>query len=114
MKPPVTVALLVAVPCAIASALAAPSDYPTAALAEYVVLCMTGKEPTREILERCACSVDVVASIMPYDKYVQAETALRMSQVPGENTAMFRDVPWIQDVVDELEGAQSQARTRCF
>jgi hypothetical protein len=38
---------------------------------------------TRPALEKCSCSIDVIASILPYDRYIAAETFLSLSQVPG-------------------------------
>ena len=59
------------------------ADYPTNARADYVFGCMAANGQTREALERCSCSLDIVASILPYDRYVQAETILRMRQGVG-------------------------------
>ena len=39
------------------------NDYPTSARADYVFGCMAVNGQSRESLERCSCSVDVVASI---------------------------------------------------
>jgi hypothetical protein len=94
--------------------MAAAPDYPTEALADYVFACMASNSTTPEFLRRCSCSIDVIASIIPYDKYSQAEAILRMSQVAGENTAMFRDVVWIKQVVADLRRAQAEAEIRCF
>src|SRR5207244_798711 len=58
---------------------AAPADYPTEALADYVFACMASNGQTQENLRRCSCSIDVIAAAFPYDKYVQAETILSMS-----------------------------------
>jgi hypothetical protein len=93
---------------------AAASDYPTEALADYVFACMASNGQTQEVLRRCSCSIDVIASIIPYDKYVEASTILSMQQVPGENTAVFRDVPWTQEMVADLRRAQVEAELRCF
>ena len=96
-------------------ALAAPvNDYPTAARADYVFGCMASNGQTQEILRRCSCSIDVIAALMPYDQYVQAETIIRMRDVPGEKTAMFRDAAWVKKVIDQLRRAQSEAEIRCF
>lgn len=93
---------------------AAPSDYPTEALADYVFACMASNGETREILQRCSCSIDVVASIIPYEKYVQAETILSMTLVAGERMGIFRDPTWTQEVVADLRQAQAEAEIRCF
>jgi len=93
---------------------AAPADYPTDALADYVFGCMASNGQTQDNLRRCSCSIDVVASIIPYDKYVQASTVLSLTQVPGENTGVFRDSPWTKAVVEDLKRAQVEAELRCF
>jgi len=89
-------------------------EYPTPALADYVFACMGSNGQTQEILERCSCSIDVIASIVPYERYVQAETILRMRQVSGEKSAIFRDGSEFKEIVDELRGAQAEAEIRCF
>lgn len=93
---------------------AAPVDYPTEALADYVFGCMASNGQTQESLRRCSCSIDVVASIIPYDKYVQASTVLSLTQVPGDNTGVFRDASWTKGVVEDLRRAQVEAELRCF
>ena len=95
-------------------ALAAPVDYPTDVLADYVFACMAANGQTQDSLRRCSCSIDVVASIIPYEEYVQASTVLSLVQTPGENTAVFRDAPWTKGVVEDLKRAQAEAEIRCF
>ena len=90
------------------------NDYPTAARADYVFACMASNGQTREILERCSCSIDVIASILPYDSYVQAETVLRMRQVSGEKSVVFKTGPQYKTIVDDLRNAQVEAEIRCF
>jgi hypothetical protein len=97
-----------------AAAARAASDYPTEALADYVFACMASNGQTQDMLRRCSCSIDVIATIIPYDKYVQAQTVLSMVQARGENAAVFRDVPWMQQEVADLKRAQAEAEVRCF
>jgi hypothetical protein len=110
----VTGACLLAVAASISASRAAPLDYPTEALADYVFGCMASNGQTQESLRRCSCSIDVVASIIPYDKYVQASTVLSLTQVPGENMSPFRDSLWTKGVVEDLRRAQVEAELRCF
>jgi hypothetical protein len=93
---------------------AAPVDYPTEALADYVFACMATNGQTQEVLQRCSCSIDVVASIVPYEKYVEASTVLSLTQRPGESVAVFRDSAWTKGVVEDLRRAQAEAEVRCF
>ena len=101
---------LLAVPASSAYA----NDYPTDARADYVFACMAGNGQTHDNLERCSCSIDSIAEAVPYEKYVQAETILRMRQVPGDKTGEFRDPPWIKQVIDDLRRAQTEAELKCF
>ncbi len=96
------------------SANAAPGDYPTAALADYVFGCMASNGQTREALERCSCSIDVISSILTYERYVEAETIMRMRQVGGEKTVIFRTGPRVKETVSDLRRAQAEAEIRCF
>ena len=56
----------------------ATGDYPTFARAEYVFACMKSNGDTREALQQCSCSIDVIASLIPYDAYVAGETVASM------------------------------------
>jgi hypothetical protein len=94
---------------------AAPADYPTEALADYVFACMATNGQTQEALRRCSCSIDAIAQTLSYEDYVQAETVLRLQQVPGgDRTVMYRTAPWAQAMIDKLRAAQVEAELRCF
>jgi hypothetical protein len=105
---------------AVAGAAAAPlgaaelNDYPTAARADYVFACMKTNGETRQALEQCSCSIDIIASLLPYDRYVSAETVLSLSQVPGRFGAMFRSPEQARSATNDLRRAQAEARVRCF
>jgi hypothetical protein len=90
------------------------NDYPTTARVDYVFGCMKANGETRDTLERCSCSIDVIASIIPYDRYVNAETALSVSQVPGNLGQQFRATEIARTAVDDLRRAQAEAEVRCF
>lgn len=90
------------------------NDYPTNARADYVFGCMAANGQSRDMLERCSCSVDVLASIMPYDRYVQAETILSMRQGVGQQLSLFRNAKMFDDIVADLRRAQAEAEIRCF
>ena len=90
------------------------NDFPTSARADYVFACMKTNGDTREALGNCSCSVDIIASIIPYEKYVAAESVLSLSQVPGRFGAMFRSPEQARAAVTELRRAQAEAEMRCF
>ena len=90
------------------------NDYPTVARADYVFGCMAANGQTREVLEKCACSIDVIASIIPYEAYVSGETVLRMRQGQGERMTIFRTSEGAKTAVADLRRAQAEAEIRCF
>ena len=90
------------------------NDYPTNARADYVLGCMQVNGETREALDKCSCSIDVIASILPYEHYVNAETFMRMGQVVGERGVIFRQSEPARKATDELRRAEAEAEVRCF
>ena len=90
------------------------NDYPTTVRVDYVFGCMKANGETRQSLEQCSCSVDVIASLLPYDRYVTAETVLSMVQVQGNLGGQFRTTEQAKTAVDELRRAQAEAEVRCF
>jgi hypothetical protein len=112
----VATAVLVAHCCAGAARAAEvpANDYPTAARADYVFGCMQVNGQTRDALERCSCSIDVIASLLPYEQYEEAETVMRVRQRGGKNASMFLTMPMLRAKVDELKRAQVEAELRCF
>jgi hypothetical protein len=90
------------------------NDYPTSARADYVFACMKVNGDTREALDRCSCSIDVIASLLPYDAYVAGETVASMDQARGQIGNMFRDAAIARDALAELRRAQAEAEVRCF
>jgi len=90
------------------------NDYPTAARADYVFACMVTNGQTREMLDKCACSIDEIAAILPYDQYLQAETVLSMRRVGGERMAIFKSASVTEHLVADLRRAQAEAEIVCF
>ena len=90
-------------------------DYPTAARADYVIGCMAANGNTREALLKCSCAIDTIASLMPYSRYEQAETALGLQAGGGVGgrVGLFRDPPQIKTVIEELRKAQAEANLQC-
>ncbi|MBA2397183.1 MAG: hypothetical protein H0V72_00460 [Bradyrhizobium sp.] len=90
------------------------NDYPTSARAEYVFGCLKANGESRQAIEQCSCSIDVIASLMPYARYVTAETVLSMSQVRGNLGGQFRTSEQATGALNELRRAQAEAEVRCF
>ena len=107
--------------CIVAGALAGPAravdaenDYPTDARVDYVFGCMAANGQTRESLEKCSCSLDALAAIVPYDKYVEASTILSMRQGIGQRATAFKSTKTFDDKVADLRRAQAEAEIRCY
>ena len=90
------------------------NDYPTDARVDYVFACMQTNGQTREALTRCSCSIDQIASILPYDDYVAAETVLMMRLGAGERAAIFGGTPAVREIAATLRRAQAEAEMLCF
>jgi hypothetical protein len=90
------------------------NDYPTSARSEYVFGCMKANGETRQSIDQCSCSIDIIASLLPYDRYVTAETVLSMSQVRGNLGTQFRSSEQAKGALDDLRRAQAEAEVRCF
>ena len=90
------------------------SDYPTSVRAEYVFACMKTNGDTREALDQCSCSIDVIASLLPYDAYVTAETVASLNQAGGQIGAEFRGATIARDALTRLRRAQAEGEVRCF
>ncbi|TYC53919.1 hypothetical protein FMN50_14180 [Rhodobacterales bacterium] len=90
------------------------NDYPTEARADYVFACMATNGRSADVLRRCSCSIDTIASIIPYDDYVEAETVLSLQQVGGERTSIFRTTALAKELVAAVRRAQAEADILCF
>jgi hypothetical protein len=90
------------------------NDYPTEARADFVYVCMKTNGETREALKRCSCSIDVIASLLPYQSYEEAETVASMDLSLGAVGMMFRNSPQAKAMSDDLRRAQAEAEIRCF
>jgi hypothetical protein len=90
------------------------SDYPTSVRADYVFACMKVNGDTRDSLQRCSCSIDVIATLLPYDKYVSGETVASMNESTGVIGRMFKATPLAEQQLKDLRNAQAEAEVRCF
>jgi hypothetical protein len=93
---------------------AALNDYPTEARAEFVFACMKTNGNTPAALKRCSCSIDVIATLLPYDRYVAAETVASLTQARGQVGTLFRSSALAKAALTDLRRAQAEAEIRCF
>lgn len=90
------------------------NDYPTSARADYVYACMQTNGQNRLVLDQCSCSIDFIASLLPYADYEAAETIMAVRQKGGESVTMFNSYAPLLEKVNELKRAQVEAELRCF
>jgi hypothetical protein len=90
------------------------NDYPTADRADYVFGCMKVNGETQEALQKCSCSIDVIASILPFEKYEAAAAFMSVGQLQGEKGMIFRQSEPAKQAVNELQRARAEAEVRCF
>ena len=110
----IVAALMVSMTMAVTTQAQDVNDYPTSARVEYVFGCLKANGETRQAIEQCSCSIDIVASLVPYTRYVTAETVLSMSQVRGNLGGQFRTSEQATSALNELRRAQAEAEVRCF
>ncbi len=90
-----------------------PNDYPTAARADYVFACMQVNGQTRDNLMKCACSIDVIAELLPFSDYEEAETIMSVVQKGGESVSIFH-TPLYEEKIRKMKRAQVEGELRCF
>ena len=92
------------------------SDYPTSARVDYVIGCMMANgQTTPEMMQKCSCSIDHIATSLAYDDYEKIETLLRLQQMPGAGrNAVYKNSGWSKKAVAKLREIQADSTLRCF
>ncbi len=89
------------------------NDYPTVARADYVFACMQVNGQSREVLDKCSCSIDQIAALLPWAEYEEAETIMSLVLRGGESVAAMQFAA-LQEKIKNLKRAQVEAELRCF
>ena len=90
------------------------SDYPTTAIADYVLGCMVANGNSYEALQQCSCSIDFIKARLDYKSYEEAETILKVQRDTGQRGIFYRDSNWAKSRVERLEALQAESTLRCF
>lgn len=106
----VTMSLILAQPVAAQSTV---NDYPTIARADYIFACMQVNGQSREALEKCSCSIDVIAEILPFAEYESIETIRSIYMRGGKAQQQMGSGPQAQRIL-ALRQAQVEGELRCF
>lgn len=89
------------------------NDFPTITRADYVFACMQVNGQSREALEKCSCSVDVIASLIPHDEYEAVETVIMVYKRGGKAQQQMSNGD-LQRRIQEMRRAQVEGELRCF
>ncbi len=89
-------------------------DFPTTAIADYVLGCMAANGNTFAALHQCSCSIDFIKSRMTYRDFEKAQTILQAQLDRGQRGVFFRDSNWAKKRIDALQGLQAESTLRCF
>lgn len=90
------------------------NGYPTSAVADYVLGCMSANGNNFASLHQCSCSIDFIKTKVSYDEYERAQTVLRAQMDQGQRGLFYREARWAKVSVDKLEKAQAESTLRCF
>lgn len=94
---------------------AAAHDYPTVARVEYVQACMRQQPGSYyEMLNKCSCVIDRLATQVSYDDFVAMNTATNANSIGGERGNTIRDAENLQVQIREYRKLQATAREGCF
>ena len=90
-------------------------DYPTADRVLYVQACMRDNPgPHYEMLNKCACALDKIASTVPFDDFIDMNTATNANSIGGERGNSIRDVEVMQVVIRKYRKIQADAKQGCM
>lgn len=91
------------------------AGYPTADRVVYVEDCMQKhKGPHFEMINKCSCVLDTLASQLPYDDFVTMTTATNANSIGGERGGVIRDTEVLQKQIRRFRDLQAAAQKKCF
>jgi hypothetical protein len=92
------------------------NDFPTVERVLFVEACVRD-QPDRsrtELLYKCSCVIDRIASELSYAEYVDASTAFAAGQVAGERGTHIRESSAGQNLTGRYRQARANARKACM
>jgi hypothetical protein len=91
------------------------NDFPTVARVEFVLECMKeGKASAHEMLYKCSCAVDHIASKVSYETWVDLSTVALGTSIAGERGGVIRDMKDGRKLINTYRDLQKQAKQACF
>jgi hypothetical protein len=90
-------------------------DYPTVERVLYVQSCMRDHPgPAFEMVNKCSCAIDKIASEIIYDDYVSLSTVANAITIGGERGAVLRDAEPMQELARKFRKLNLDAKKSCF
>ena len=89
------------------------NDFSTRTRGDYIYACMQVNGANQLVLEKCACSIDVIAGLISQDEYIDAETIMSYTLRGGESTAAVKHLA-AREMVHKLKLAQLEGELKCF
>ena len=96
--------------------IASGNDFPTIDRVLFVENCVREypDRPRQEMLYKCSCAVDVIATKFAYDEYVELATAVDAGQVAGKRGAAVRESNEGKTMSKRFKEARAKAFSSCF
>ncbi|MGH6692130.1 MAG: hypothetical protein ACREF4_15790 [Gammaproteobacteria bacterium] len=92
------------------------NDFPTVERVLFVEACVRD-HPDRartEMLYKCSCAIDSIATELSYAEYVDASTAFAAGQAAGERGTHIRESSAGEDLAGRYRQARANARKACM
>lgn len=91
------------------------NDFPTADRVLYVQECMKANPgPQFEMINKCSCALDSLASEVKYEDYVTMITVVNAVTIGGERGSELRDNESIKPQIKRYRELQAQVQKACF
>lgn len=99
----------------LSATMAQANDIPTVERVEYVLECMRSNPgPRQEMLYKCSCTLDALASEMSHDEFVDGSTAANAMSIGGERGSVLRDSENAKAMAGKYRAAVAKAKKACF
>ncbi|MGY0193726.1 hypothetical protein ACWA7J_01480 [Leptothrix sp. BB-4] len=94
---------------------AALEEYPTSERFIWVQACLR-EHPGGfyEMVNKCACAFDQMATELKFEDYVEMSTALNANTIGGERGSYIRDTEKLQDEIRRYRGVMAKAKKSCY
>lgn len=97
------------------AATASANDFPTADRVLYVQECMRAHPgPHYEMVNKCSCALDRLASEVKFDEYVNMITIVNAVSIGGERGSEMRDNETLKPPIARYRELQSKVKKVCF